>query len=187
MSSVVAICNRALQKLGASRIRALDEDTPNARSCAVAYESVRDAELRAHPWAFAISRLVLAASDAAPVFGFGYAYPWPADCLRPLHDVTGPDWTSEGRMLLSDQGPALPLRYVRRVETPTDFDASFVEALACRLALELCEEITQSNTKKSDMAAQYKQALAEARRTNAIERAFQEPADDSWVAVRAGG
>ena len=184
MSSVVAICNRALQKLGASRIRALDEDTPNARSCAAAYEIVRDAELRAHPWAFAISRLVLAASDAAPVFGFGYAYPWPADCLRPLHDVNGPDWTSEGRMLLSDQGPALPLRYIRRVETPTDFDAAFVEALACRLALELCEEITQSNTKKADAAQQYRAALAEARRANAIERAYQIPATDDWLLAR---
>lgn len=184
MSSVVAICNRALQKLGAARIRALDEDTPNARSCAAAYEIVRDAELRAHPWAFAIARVVLAPVDAAPVFGYGYAYPLPADCLRALHDPDGPEWRIEGKNLLSDEGPALRLRYIRRAETPTDFDALFVEALACRLAVELAEEITQSNTKKADAAKQYRAALAEAQRANAIERAYQIPATDDWLLAR---
>lgn len=70
------------------------------------------------------------------------------------------------------------------METPTDFDALFVEALACRLAVELAEEITQSNTKKADAAQQYRAALAEARRANAIERAYQIPATDDWLLAR---
>jgi hypothetical protein len=60
-TSVVEICNRALQKLGAARITSLTQDTPNARSCNVAYNVLRKAELRSHPWSFAIKRAELAA------------------------------------------------------------------------------------------------------------------------------
>ena len=57
MASEVDICNRALSKLGAARITSLTEDSVNARACNAMYESVRDAELRAHPWNFAMKRV----------------------------------------------------------------------------------------------------------------------------------
>ena len=50
MASKVEIANRALQKLGAKRIASLSEDSRNARAINAAYDTLREAELRAHTW-----------------------------------------------------------------------------------------------------------------------------------------
>ena len=63
MASEVDIANRALQKLGAESIVSLTQDSENARACNLCYEPIRDAELRAHPWNFAIKRASLAADS----------------------------------------------------------------------------------------------------------------------------
>lgn len=189
MASKVEICNRALQKLGAKRIVELDEDSKNARACNVAFEPVKLAELRAHPWTCAIKRVSLAADSPAPTFGPANAYTLPADYLR----LTQPDqklnqasidWTIEGRRLVTNDSAPLEIRYIADITDPNQMDALFREALASRLAYELCEEITQSNSKKEACDADYKRAIAEARRANAIERPAPYTADDSWVTVR---
>ena len=84
MTSETEICNRALQKLGAQRIADLDEGTKNARECKACYSILRDAELRAHPWNFAITREQLAADAMAPAFGRARAFPLPSGFLRLL-------------------------------------------------------------------------------------------------------
>lgn len=187
--SDVAICNLALQKLGATRITSLTEDSRNARSCNACYEEIRDAELRRHMWNFAIIRKTLAADATAPDFDFGYAFPLPGDCLRLLppndNDL---DWTIEnhnGRpAVLTNDGDTLQIRYVKRITDPTAFDAAFVEALAAKLAWHLCEEITQSNQKKADALNEYRFAISEARRTNAIEQISADPPTDTWITAR---
>jgi hypothetical protein len=185
MASVVGICNRALQKLGAARITSLTEDSRNARSCNNAYEAVRDAELRAHTWTFAIKRAQLAADSDAPLFDFDNQYSFPSDCLRilPPND-TFLDWQMEGRKILTDDAAPLEVRYVARITDPNLFDAEFVEAVAAKLAEEICEEITQSNTKKEVAKRDYKDAISRARKTNAFESLSAEPPEDSWIAAR---
>lgn len=190
MSSVVGICNRALQKLGARRITALSEDSPNARACNVAYEPVRDAELRAHPWSFSIQRFQLAADSTSPAFGKSYAFPLPTDYLRliepdPDYVTNTLDWQIEGRSILTNDSGPLEIRCVTKVTDPNLMDALYLEALACKLALELCEELTQSNTKKAELKDDYKNAIAAARKANAFERTSQIPPEDTWVTVRS--
>lgn len=190
MASEVEICNRALQKLGAARINALSDTTRNARSCNAAYAACRDAELRAHTWNFAIARVQLAADATAPAFGRTNAFTLPADFLRilprdPLENLNDRDWQIEGRKLLTDEDAPFDLRYVKQETDPNQFDALFRESLAARLALELCEEITQSNTKKAELKNDYKLAIAEARRTNAIENVPAVAAEDTWISERA--
>ena len=185
MTSVVQICNLALQKLGASHIVSLTEDSKGARECNLAYEPVRDAELRAHTWNFAKARVVLAPDSTAPPFGFDYQFTLPSDFLR-LHPVDEEtDWTIEGNKLLTNDGDTLNLGYIKRVTDPNIFDSTFVEVLAARLAMELAEPITQSNTKKDFAVKEYKRALLEARRVNAIENVSVEPPTDRWISVRA--
>lgn len=184
MASEVGICNRALQKLGAKRITALTEDSKNARECAAAYDILRDAELRAHPWSFAVSRSQLAPDSESPAFEFDYQFTLPADCLRILPDNETTDWTVEGRKVLTNDGTSINLRYIARVEDPNTFDALFIEALACRIALELCEAITQSNSKKDAAARMYRDAISEARRANAFEKLSDEAPDASWITGR---
>jgi hypothetical protein len=189
MASEVDICNRALQKLGAKRITALSDDSVNARACNSAYSHVRDAELRAHPWNFAIARAELAADATAPDWGRANAYQLPSNFLCMVNDYpedndNSKDWVIEGRKILTDDSDPIYIRYIKKETDTSQFDSLFVEALATKLAFELCEEITQSNTKKEGLRQDYEQVIRNARRMNAIEKVSSEPPEDTWVTVR---
>lgn len=190
--SNVFICNLALQKLGAARITNLSDGSANSNECNAAFEHVRDTELRTNKWKFALSRTVLAAVPVSPAFGYAFAYPLPSDCLRPLFPSRVElDWKVENHngvpSLLTSEGDAIELRYIKRVTDPTLFDPLFVEAVACKLAIQLCERLTQSNTKKEAAERAYTYAIKEARRINAIEIGRAKSPPDTWVAARSVG
>lgn len=188
------IANLALQKLGAERIASLTEDSRNARSCLNCYANLRDSELRTHPWSFAIKRVILTPSSTVPVFDYLYKFPLPVDCLRPLppndNDL---DWLVEGRFILTSAlrgsailpsattGAALALKYIAQITDTTQFDPLFVNALAALMAAEMCEELTQSNTKRAAAEANYKFWIGEARKANAFENLQGEPPVDTWI------
>lgn len=189
MATVVDICNRGLQKLGASRIVSLSESSVAARACNVAYEALRDAELCAHPWNFAIERAQLAADATEPDWGRANSFQVPTDFLRlapdyPELNLNSKDWQLEGRKIITNDDSPLNVRYVKKVTDPNTMDPLFREALSCRIALELCEELTQSNEKKAALKDDYKDAIREARRTNAIQNIPAKAADDEWITVR---
>lgn len=189
MASEVGIANRALQRLGANRITSLTESSRNARSVNAAYTELRDAELRRHTWHFSIKRAQLAASSTDPAFGPAKAYPLPSDFLRLLppdaqYHSNDLDWKIEGDAIVTGESAPLNIRYVARIEDPNLMDALFREALALRIAKELCEELTQSNTKYQLVEQDYRAALREAMNTNAIEQPVQDPPEDTWITVR---
>lgn len=189
MASKVEICNRALQKLGAKRIISLTDDSSNARACNVAFEPVKLSLLRKHNWSFSIQRASLPADVPAPAFGPQNSFTLPADFLRLINpdswmNYDSLDWVIESKKILTNDSAPLQIRYVADVTDPNQMDALFREALSSLMALELCEEITQSNTKKADLRQDYKDIIAEARRANAIEVPAVMPYDDPWVTVR---
>lgn len=189
MASEVEIANRALQRLGEGRITALTEASVSARAITTAFATVRDAELRAHPWNFSVKRAQLAASGTAPAFGPANAFALPSDFLRLLPQDVGrqandSDWVIEGQSILTDDSTPLEIRYVRRVTDPNQMDPLFREALALRLAKELCEQITQSNTKIQLINSDYQAIIAKARNADAMEVPAEEPPEDTWVTVR---
>lgn len=198
MASNVEIVNRALTKLGESRILALTDDTKAARDANSLFAIVRDAELRASRWRFAIKRVVLPALSTAPAFGYDRQFQLPTDCLKALDvgdfypgvdtsDYIASDtaeYAIEGNAILTNLAAPLRLRYIARIEDPTLFDASFVEALACKLAIELCESLTDSGSKRQQSWQEYEIAINAAHRANAIERAPTKIADDTWILTR---
>lgn len=189
MASEVSICNGALDHLGATRISALSDNSRNAKACNAAYERVRDSLLRKHKWNFAITRVQLAADSTAPDFGYENQYTLPTDCLRTLEKDDGYRYTGEvriveGRKIVTNESAPLDLRYVKQVTDPNEMDPIFREVLSLDLALAMCEEITQSNTKKADIREERKLQMAEARRTNAIEQDPAEAPEDDWITVR---
>lgn len=185
MTSAVSVCNLALQKLGATRITSLTDDSRNARACNAAYEHVRDLELSAHDWNFARARASIAADGTSPDFGYDYSYTLPADCLQIRPDNSSDlDWQVEGQALLTNWGAPLELVYTRRVEDPNVFHPTFVEVLACRLAIHMCDEITQSNPKLANLDSQYTVAIREAKKANAFAKVSQELPEDGWIAAR---
>jgi hypothetical protein len=190
--SETSICNSALYKLGAARIANLSEDSDNARYCDDNYEMVRDQVLRGSRWKFALTRTTLAPSATAPEFYYENAFLLPADCLRPIFPPRlDLDWKVENHLgspaILTNDGDTLEVRYIAKVTDTTIFDPLFVEALACKLAWQLCEKITQSTSKKESLMQEYTFAIREAKRINAIEIGhFIQPIDE-WVSGRLSG
>ena len=190
MASEVEICNRALQKLGAKSIVSLTQDSVNAIECNLAYNIIRDKELRAHPWNFAITRDQLAEDATDPAFGRANSFTLPSDCLRlldpyPEDNSNDRDHQIEGRKIYTDDSAPLNIRYIKRVTDPNEMDVLFREALAASLALELCEKLTQSNPKKESIKDDYKNIIREARRVNAIENVAGEPPTSVWITARS--
>lgn len=198
-NSSTDIANLALTKLGALPIAALTDDSKAARTMAAIYDSVRDAELRDRPWAFAMARAQLPAEAAAPAFRYARRFVLPADCLRVeevgeggfgvfgLADYQAPDgapYEIEGDSLLTDLPGPLRIRYVRRVTDVSRYDAAFVQALSCRLAAEAAEALTQSPQKRQLTLQDYEERIRQARRVAAIEQAPEPLADDSWLVGR---
>jgi hypothetical protein len=198
MASVIQVANRALTKLGAARIMSLSDDNKQARAVASCFDDLRDDELRAHRWQFAMRRTELAALSDAPAYGYQYQYALPPDFLRiDMVDDRYPsavmdnyidaeylEWTLEGNVILTDLSSPLKLRYISQVTDPNAWDSNFREALASRIAMEICEDLTQSDTKKNAAAKDYGRAITQAVRIGAIEKPPVTPPDNSWVISR---
>lgn len=188
MASKTGICNSALTKCGAKRISLATDENARARACNEAYDRTLEATLRAHPWGFAIKRAQLAADGTGPLFDDTNYFTLPSDFVRllPPNDYNL-DWKIEGKRIATSDGAPLNIRYIYAVTDPNEMDSLFREVLACNIAAEICERLTQSNTKLQLIRDDRKRLLAEARRTNAIENISQELPEDDWVAVRTVG
>jgi hypothetical protein len=198
MTSQVDIANRALTKLGASRIISFGDDNKQSRAILSMFDIVRDAELRSHIWSFSVKRDSLPALTSTPAWGFSYEYQMPSDSLRLLmvNDIyNGPsmedyrnqpvaDYSLEGNKILANFAAPLKIRYVSRVTDTTQWDSMFVEAFACRLAMELAEDLTQSNTKRELAQNEYMAALRGAIRASSVEQPDQALPDNSWLLSR---
>lgn len=207
MASVTDVCNLALQKLGAKRISALTDQSPSARACNLLYDSARRAELRKYDWNFAIKRAQLAADTPAPTWGRQNSFTLPSDYIKLTNgypeelaanqnvvgltvaftaNMTGlKDWVIEGKAIVTnDQGP-INVRYISDVTDTTLWDSLFVQTVACAMALGMCEELTQSNTKKADIGKEYLATIDEAKKQSSIEVAPADPPPDIWLACRS--
>lgn len=183
--SVVDTCNSALQRVGASSILSISDNSPEARACAIAYDSNRRDELRKHSWNFAIKRAVLAPDTTAPAYDYTYAFTLPTDCLRVLRPATTSlDWRIEGRKILTNDGSTLYLRYLADIDDCSQWDPSFYNVMAASLAVDICEKLTQSNTKKQQLIIDYKESVADARKVDAFETGPEDAADDTWWVAR---
>jgi hypothetical protein len=200
MAGVVDIVNQALSALGEARITSLDDPGQAAGLARSLYESVRDTEISRYSWNFARDRIQLPLLKEAPIFGWSYQYQLPPDCLRVLEAGPWPlaltddyimaenrAWIIEGRNLLTNNGPPLNLVYLRRVEDPAFYPPAFVEVLAAKLAVRMCERLAGSNSKRELAAREYDLALKQAKRVDAIQLPPQRPADSEWMTARQRG
>jgi hypothetical protein len=199
-SSDIQIANRALQKLGSTtQITSFNDPTQAARTMNVAYQPVRDAELRRRRWKFSITRANLPALSTVPLNGvYSAQFELPANCLRVLEvgdywpgadtsdyrNRSVAEWTIEGGMILTNIAAPLSLRYIQQITVAGLFDSAFCEAFAARLAWETCEQITQSTDKRKLAENEYKRAILEATQANALETVSEFKADDSWMMAR---
>lgn len=198
MASKIEICNRALSKLGADRIVSLDDDVKASRAMKSAWNIVLDSELRDHTWNFSVKRTSLPALSESQTWGYSYKYALPSDFLKLLEirdlypnanvqdyrTTVSPLWQVEGGVIMTDVEAPLYIRYVGRVEDTSLFDASFIEAMACRLAAETAVELTDNGSRREFAWKEYERAVRMALRSDAIEQPNDWPMDDSWVTGR---
>lgn len=99
-------------------------------------------------------------------------------------NIPATDWTFEGSYLITIQTGALMFRFAADVIDVTKMDDLFCEGLGSRVALEVCEPLTQSTSKLKDIASEYKQFMGEARNVNGIEQGSTEPPLDDYIQTR---
>lgn len=205
-ATIVEIVNMALTMLGESRIVSMSDNIKPAREANTIYVMTKDSLLGGYNWSFAKTRVILTASVTPPAFEYGLAYNLPADCLRVLFvgdyyvgvdmaDYRGAPtelFTIEGRQILTDLGTKTPpstdnkmnIRYVKKEDDVTKFSPNFTAALVAKLAANLAEPLTQSDTKRARADAAFKDEIKLAIRSNAIELPPQKIADDEWILAR---
>lgn len=206
-----SIANRALQLVGYKPIGSLQDNDRGARAINRAYYPVLESVLRENYWSFSIQRAIVPASTIKPAFGKANYFPVPGDFLmlappdqnpnytfgavpvppvQPNSGLQYNDWQIEqmgenqGLAIATNCPSPLQFRYVSNDIQENSFDSCFAEAFAIRLAIEVCEELTQSNTKLSNLAQMYKQKMALAKQRNSFEEQPVQPPVDSYILVR---
>lgn len=195
MASQTDIVNYAGVKIGAEAVlSSIDENNKLARTARAVWAIALDATLAAHPWNFAIGRVSLPPLVDVPAFGYARQFQRPSDMVR-LVEVNGvhvwgltpgadAPYQYEADRILTDLGPTLELRYVRRIIDTAAFSAGFVEALACKLAQEMALPITESATTRQLMEKAFDGAIGEAKGVDGRENPPEMPLEDDWILAR---
>ena len=95
------------------------------------------------------------------------------------------DWVIEGDYLISQVADPIMFRFAADITLVSKFDALFCEGLATRIAYEVCETLTNSNTKIQAIGGAYKVWMGtDARTVNGIETGTVQPPLDDFIACR---
>lgn len=94
------------------------------------------------------------------------------------------DREKEDEYFVSSEGGPIILRFAADVTVVPKMDPLFCRALACALALQSAEPITQQEGKYRKAGQFYSTFMGEARTINAIEVGSEEPAEDEYIQVR---
>lgn len=158
-SSQIDICNAALAKLGQDiTIVSFSDQVKAAKVFSRCWDRVRDFVLADFPWAFATKAVALSLVEESAI-GWTYRYDYPEDCLnaRIVCDANGVpramscvnnqlafDGQYEFEKLYGEQNTSIAtnlenayLIYSSRVEDTGRYPPHFVEALSCRLAIDV--------------------------------------------------
>ena len=185
MASKTSIANRALAKVGETRVSNIETDS-NKKALIIndMWDGVRDALLQSYPWNFAIKRTQLALDGTSPPYEWANRFAVPVDFLQLLDIKNYPRYVVEGNFIKTDEGAPLYIRYVSCIESTGEWDAMFAEAFASILAVEIVESITQSNTKKNVLLQEANKVIKDAYASSAIANPPQELRPDEWILSR---
>ena len=186
-SSEVEIMNRALVACGVSMITSATEDTQEARVAALQYPNARDTVLQAHPWQEAIKRTSLAQLATAPDFGFSYRFALPTDFLRliDLEAVESAFEIENGELLIDDS--AVNIIYIHKLTSVPKMKPGLQEAIAARLAFEICMPLTRDPERSTALFEVYGYKVSEARFVNAAGGPDRRLEARGWVQGRYTG
>lgn len=206
-----SIINRGLQMVGYQSVGSINDNDRGARAMLRAYDPCKLNLLRSNFWSFSLKRIILPASNEIPVFGKANYFNLPGDFVMiappdqyspytfgaidvgytnmPNQNPFYNDWTIEqtplgNQAIASSDAAPLYLRYVSNSVTESMFDYAFAEAFSATLALQTCEELTQSNTKIANISRFFDAAIEDAKKRNAFEKQPVRPPVDSYIIAR---
>lgn len=184
------IVNLGLALLGQYSISSLSPAvTPLEKKCALRYTPYKQSELTKGRWVCAVQYAALTEGGGLQETAERpYSFALPSDCLRVLRDK-GAKWQQRGRYLYHSEA-TLTVPYIADI-VEADMDPLLVDVIAARVAREMCEDITQSNSKQATCDARYIRAVKEARAANALiigsdEQVGELDDDDDWFQARRG-
>lgn len=146
----VALCSRALMRIGCAPIASFDDGTAESEIAAALYAPARDALLSAYGWSFATGQMQLLKLEAAPLGDYENAFALPNDFLRAVSAGVasrgrGARYRLSRGTLHTDANEVL-LTYVFRPDE-AEFPPFFTAALIARLAAEFCIPLTESTSR----------------------------------------
>ena len=186
-----SIINRALQLLGYQAVASITQvGDRGAKAMNRAYEPVKISLLTENYWAFSIKRASLAEDAVKPVHTKVYRYQLPGDylMLAPEDQVAdfqlANDWIIEGSHIVTNDSAPILIRYISNSITENMFHPLFSEAFSYSLAVNTCEELTQSNGKISTLVELYERQVSLAKKRNAILIAKPKAPVSPWISKR---
>ena len=195
--SKTKIFNMALHELGvAAPINNADsQDDTRAIILRNFYETSRDEVLKAFDWNFADAyRVLTPTQDECLDTRFNYVYDYPNDCLnaREVFAQGGNgdrlkfklSSNSNGRKVILATVSPIVLRYTRRVEQETNFDAEYATTLALYLAGQTGKVITGSQQKADDSMKRYWDKIRLGKIANASEGQEVDEDNSTYLDVR---
>ena len=120
-----------------------------------------------------------------PDSGYGNRFTVPADSLRIVELTDSRElWMVENGELHTNEGITAPIRYIFRQRDVTAYRPALENVLGYRLALELSEELTQSNTKREDAFKAWESFLDRAQHIDSLEQSPKPIQEDDWILSR---
>lgn len=183
------ICNRALVLMGCSRtISSTDERSTEAAVCKSVYLPAFRSLLAAHPWSWAV-RICAPAEMSVTVPGWERLYVLPPDCAKVSRLFDDVEDNAPFRVLTVEASPGEFVRaaaanlYQARMEylsnaIPSQMPDLFAEALAYRVAMEICVSLKGGDVNlREHLARFYNEAVQRAAWNDACESV---PGNEEW-------
>lgn len=171
----IALCSRALIRLGAQPISSFTDGSAESEICGALYAPLRDSLLSAYGWSFATGQIELTKLEETPIADYQNVFALPNDFLRALSAGTGPkarglDYRIMRGKLFADSDKVI-LTYIFRPDESA-FPPFFDSALIAKLAAELCIPLTENTSRFETL---YKLAETEFARVRQIDAQQDRP------------
>ncbi len=164
--SEIEVMNRALDFLREAPIASIDENRLPARWMKRNFPAVRNQVANMHIWKFMMQRATLAADPTPPAWEWSYQYRKPTDCLRvlPLRHEGKMDGILiphqvEGDFILTNAPAPLRIRYLKLETNVAKWPATFINAVAAKLAEELAPQLTGKQSAAGDMKVKFSEYM----------------------------
>lgn len=188
VTTTTALANLALARIGQPPLASIDEDTTVAAQVRALLDPVIRRVQADYPWPELTTRVSpdVALDGVADADG-AYRYSLPSDCLRVLRLTGGWPWLLEG-LYLCTRVLDPEVVYVRYEPDPSLWQAPLSSAVAASLAVAIVTPISQSDSLRDRLLAEYQDIIATSRRLASVggQTSARLPTGFSWRRARHG-